>query len=1109
MLRIIYGSAKSGKTTKLFKEIMELMPTNGHPLILIVPEQFTLEAEKQFINHSASEGIIGLDVLSFKRLAHKVINAHRVVQGVEIDDVGQLMMLTRLSLEIEQDLMLYRTQKAKRGFLLKSQELIKEFKQNRITPEALKALSAQFDDQPVISNKLHDFGLLFEAYEKMKAGLYYDEEDRYNALLEAIATSEMIKGAHIWLDNFDSFTVQELEIIYALASHADNVTLTLCFDQLPVFEHTGRFYSRLVSEAKDRHIKVETIKCEAISSNPMMHQIALNLQTYPYRTMINQSLPIQLISADHRYNEVKYCASELIRLVREEGMAWHDFAVITADLDIYGPIVKRVFEEIGLPFFIDQKVKITGNPLVQFIFRTLELYRSRFASQAIVDWVKSDFIAATPLELSAFEWEVLSKGVRERKLLNPSEPWERFGVPLETIRQTVVDIIDERLKASKMTVKTAIEALVQIMSKLDVKGKIDQRVNAFKSSGDFDEAQKFAQVWNLMISLFDQLNTLMGNQLLSLEEIYEVLEAGFDVMEVGLLPLSEDQVLIGTIDRSRSHPIKHLFFLGFNDGIVPEIGKDQQLFLEAEKSALKEKGIALVSNAEMFASKERFNLYFALTRPSVRTFISYSRADSEGAVLRPSYLVSKLLKICPNLKTIETNEIPAFAISTREGTASELAIQMRKALDGYAIHPIWHATHQWYQKNSPDVIAYLNRGAQHTNIAEALDAQTVLDLYQLPIHTSVSGLEQYVQCPFKYFTSAGLRPLVFKPFELAAPDIGTLFHSVLEHFGKEVYQKGYHWNSLDKNTCDVMVTDIVSHLTDGDIFHSRFQYQYLAQKLLRVSKKAVWTLTTQLKQGRFEPAAFEVAFGMNKDSAPPLMIPLVGDRKLAIRGVIDRVDQLTLDDCAYVRIIDYKSGMKSLSLNEIYHGLQMQLMVYLTACVENPEHFHKEAVSAAGAFYFKIDDPLIDSTERDPEKVKSVIEGELKLDGLSVENREVLEGLDQELFELGSSKVVQVRLKNDGAFTKDSKVLPEEALSGLMQHVKKTITQVGNEIVSGKIDILPIKNGQSTSCTFCDYRAICQFDSQLPGNRYKQLEPLDTETIIERVVRGINHDKMD
>lgn len=1109
MLRIIYGSAKSGKTTLLFNEIMELMPTNGHQLMLIVPEQFTLEAEKQFINHSASEGIIGLDVLSFKRLAHKIISAQSGLQGTEIDAVGQLMMLTRLASEIEQDLILYRTQKAKKGFLLKSQELIKEFKQNRITPEALNALRSLFDNQPVISSKLHDFGLLFEAYEKMKAEDYFDEEDRYNALLDAIATSEMIKGAHIWLDNFDSFTVQELEIIFALANHADNVTLTLCYDQLPVFEHTGRFFNRLTSEVKARALVMETIKCEANASNPVMHQIALSLQTYPYRTIINQTLPVRLISSDHRYNEVKYCASELIRLVQEEGATWQEFVVITADLDIYAPIVKRVFDEIGLPYFIDQKVKISGNPLIQFIYRTLELYRSRFASQAIVDWVKSGFISATPLELSAFEWEVLSKGVRERKLVNPSEPWERFGVDLENMRQTVVASIDERLKASKLTVKSALESLVQIMTKLDVKGKIDERVNAFKKSGDFDNAQKFAQVWNLMISLFEQLNTLMGNQMLSLDALYEVLEAGFDVMEVGLLPLSENQVLIGTVDRSRSHPIKHLFFLGFNDGVVPEIGKDQQLFLEAEKTALKEKGITLVSNAEMFASKERFNLYFALTRPSDQTFISYSRSDSEGAVLRPSYLASKLLKICPSLKIVETNEMPGFAISTKEGTASELAVQIRRALDGYEIHPIWHAAHQWYLKNHPEVIAHLNRGAQHTNSAEALDVHTVLALYQMPIFTSVSTLEQYVQCPFKYFTSAGLKPLVFKPFELAAPDIGTLFHSVLEQFGKEIYQKGYHWNSIDKNTCDAMVTDIVSHLTAAEIFHSRFQYQYLAQKLLRVSKKAVWTLTTQLKQGRFEPAAFEVAFGMNKDSAPPLMIPLEGDRKLAIRGVIDRVDQLTLEDSSYVRIIDYKSGMKSLSLNEIYHGLQMQLMVYLSACVENPAFFSKEKVAAAGAFYFKIDDPMIDSTEQDPETVKSVIEGELKLDGLSVENREVLEGLDQELFELGASKVVQVRLKNDGAFTKDSKVLPEAALSGLIKHVKKTITHVGNEIVSGKIDILPIKNGQTTSCTFCDYRAICQFDSQLPGNHYKQLEPLDTETIIERVVRGQNHDKMD
>jgi len=1113
MIRIIYGKAKSGKTHQIYTEMHEAtqqkaQTTERIEVVLIVPEQFTLEAEKQYIEHTESEGFIGIEVVSFKRLAHKIFEEVGSPHGVKISEIGQVMLLRRLFAEAQEQLTVYQSAYSKLGFLSQFHELIKEFKQNRVSPESLEKVIEIVKDQPLLKNKLSDFNLIFKAYEAEKSNQYFDEEDLYNYLLECLPLSKKLTKASIWIDGFDSFTVQELEILSQLTVMAKSVTISICSDgQLKpgYFEHTHLLYKKITEMSKNNQVPLKTIFCNQMFPSDDILHVSENLLSYPYARQAIDTENIKIFSADNRMNEVEYCITEIIRLVRQKGYKWHEFAVITNDLDAYSMNVRRLFEEYDIPYFLDEKVGVLHNPLVHLIKAYLKLYTDGFSSEQLVNFLKTGFFEHDLLAISNFELYVKQYGIREKKLLQPFEMELYEGCDLESlnaIRISLLNLIHPEFKKPQIEVRLAIQKLFEVLLELNVGGKIDLKVKSFAEKGFFNEAQQFAQIWNKTIDLFDQCVEIMGDTKLTIDELYAVLESGFESMEVGVLPLNQNQVLVGSVDRSKSHPIKVLFFLGVNDGIVPEAGNDRQLILDSEKAIFSENGLKLISDSEMFANKEQFNLHFALTRPSESLYFSYARADSEGGVLRPSYLISKLTKICTNLiidDERKTTDALTYRISTSRGTVKHMATEIRKSTDGYPTDSVWDYVFSWYTDYESDVAKLLLKGLTHSNIVEKLSKKAVEHAYELPVRTSVSRLEQYVQCPFKYFVEAGIKPMPQKNYVLGAPDIGILFHSAMEHFGKRIYKDQLEWQSLTQSESDALIDDIIGEITDIEIYHSKFQYQYLINKLKRVSKKAAWTLTNQLASGTFLPSAFEVAFGDSAQSVAPILIELSNGERLFIRGVIDRVDTVSIDDQLYVRIIDYKSGRKSLTLSDIYNGLQMQLMVYLSACLDNAHYFKAEGIVPAGAFYFKIDDPIIESTEQVAALIEAQVASELKLDGVSLDDVRVLKNIDSELFDKNASNVIQVRIKNDGCFTKDSKVLPLDAFENMIKHVKTTVKQIGDELLEGIIDISPCKADGFVSCQFCEYKALCQFDTQFRDNTYRKIKSYTNEAIVEKL----------
>lgn len=1111
MIRLWLGKAHSGKTYNVYQALRSaVLSGKSHETLLIVPEQYTLEAEKQLLQTTGLKGVLGLEILSIKRLVHKILKEVGGEEFVHITETGKRMLLRKLFQQHLDTLVLYKKTYDKSGFIESFYDLIQQLKAGMITVDDLDQITHKIDSESILYFKLQDLKTIYSAYLSVQKTGYYDDEDLNHLLMSLIPKSKWLAQSTIYIDGFDSFTNQEYEILGVLASHSKNMILSLTFDSnaLNPHNHTLRAIERFTRIADEKEISLIKEYFERESPNLRIEHIASQIMTYPYKSKSFNDDSLHCFSAGSIQSEVAYCAVEILKCIKDRGYRWKDIAVVSNALNAYEPIIQRIFSQHEIPVFLDSKSSVMTNPLVHFILSASQHFIDHKSHQHLMRFLKTGLLSFELDDIFAFELYIKSNGLN---LFKPFEKKTMDGFSLEQI-ETLRENLSKSLLPLKeiftkkhFKIKEGVLALYNLLVSYNVYEQMLEKVEVFNGMLDYDEAQRFTQMWNSLMSLFDELVTLLGDDEVELIEFIKILETGLESVEVGRLPLDENCVLIGNLDRSKAHPIKVLFVLGVNDGILPESGGDAQLIQDREKEIMAQMGFKILADNQMFLDKESFNIYMTFSRPSERLYISYARSDSEGQTLRPSYLISKLQKIDTSLKIIvekrdhlDTAGRP-YWISSKVFTAHHLASAMRRAVDGYDIHPDWFEVFSWYAKWDKNKANHLLEGLSHSNSMENLSKNLVETLYKTPIKTSVSRLEEFVQCPFKFFVSSGLKPKTIKTYSIDYPDVGILFHSTLEAFGKKIMTSKENWADLSDDVCDSVVENLVDGIVDQDIFRSKFAYQYMVQKLKRVSKRAIKTLTYQLRQGAFEPIAYEMLFSDGVGGVPPIIIELANGQSLLLRGVIDRVDLLKTPEGDFIKIIDYKSGTKAWSLTDVYYGLQMQLMIYLKACLGSPEYFKAGALYPAGAFYFRIDDPLIESTEQVKEKVISELQGTLKMDGLCLDSVEVLRNLDLNLYEQGGSDVIKVKLKNNGEFTKDSKVVDLEHFNALMIWVESMIREIGNSLLSGYIKAYPCRMGQFVSCTYCSYGALCQFDTRFEGNDYKTLNPMDDESVLKAI----------
>lgn len=1143
-LRLIYGRAGSGKTRFCLEEIKTRIQENtGRPLVYLVPEQFSFQAERDLIAILETGGILKTEVLSFRRMAYRIFNQLGGITYPHIHPAGKCMLIYRILDKMRDSFKIFAKAYEREGFVNTVSSLITEFKRYNVTPDHLKQAGEELGSGHPLTEKLSELHLIYEEFEKALAQRYRDSDDDLTLAARKLETSNFYSGAEIWIDGFASFTPQEYQLIACLLKKAKRVNITLCTNsielgekdhELDVFHEVKYACRKLRRIAEDNGIPID----EAVNLNrgvlprfkasAELAHLERNLNAWPYQVYGHKTSDIRLFTSANLFSEVEAAARDILALCRDKHLRYRDIAVVTGNLENYADIVEVVFREYGIPCFIDRKVDIANHPLIRLVLSMMDIFIDNWSYEAVFRYLKTGLTGIRQNSIDILENYVLACGIRGSRWTS-DEDWrmipemvpderarEAGGDYLENVnrirRQVVAPLKAFREKASgRKKASDYCAALYDFLCELHVPETIEASIDAFKKDGDLYRANQYSQVWNILMEVFDQTVEVMGDETFGLERFSRILRIGLGEYQIGIVPASLDQVIVGSADRFRSREIKAMFLLGVNDGVFPSAALTEGILSDQDRAALQHIGLELASDTRTQAFNEQFLVYRALTTAEKYLRISWPIGDQEGKTLRPSTLISRLKKLFPAI-TQESDILPSGTledemklIAGRNPTFRHMVSALRKRMDGQSVQPLWRHVYEWYASRSewkPKCELAL-KSLSYRNVAQQMRQENVRGLYGDPALSSVSRLEKYTACPFSFYVRYGLGAKERKIYRLSPPDVGTFMHAVIEQFSKQLRRQKLSWREITRDQCRNLVSDIVDDMLNrmqGSGIAASKRYTVLATRLKRVVGRAVWIIAEHIRLSSFEPVDYEVGFGEG-EKYPPIVIELPSGEKICLRGRIDRVDELDTEDGTYLRIIDYKSGVKDFRLSDVYYGLQIQLITYLNALWEAAElgdegedaAGHKPCVPA-GILYFKIDDPLIKSSTRlSEEEIEKAIRKKLKMKGLILADVRLVKEMDHSID--GPSLIIPATLNKGDVLGKNTSGATREQFIQLREHVKKLMVAICEEMMRGNVAISPYKKNKSTPCDYCGFRSICQFDAAMRDNRYRLLQDRSDDEI--------------
>lgn len=1117
-IRFVFGRAGSGKSYYCLNQIKKKLTNDkNNKLIMLVPDQYTFQTEKKLLEYVGEKALLRAEVLSFKRMATRVFDkcGGRAINVIE--DSGKNMLIYKLLKDKGEELQYFNRISKQQGFVGIVSKSITEFKKYNISEEILKEKELEIENKD-LKEKISDLASIYETFNESLHKGYIDSEDILSILAKKLKECDLYDDAEIWVDEFTTFTPQQLEVLKVLAKQCKNVNITLCSDgeiqftegETDIFDVIKNTENRILKMMQENNISYK----EPVNLNKKniyrfkdskeLGHIEKYFFNYPFKIYKDDCKDIRLYKANNNYSEIEWVAQDILKLVRDKGYRYKDIAVVCREIDSYDKITSVIFNEYNIPYFLDKKREILSNPLVVLIISALEILVTNWSYESVFKYVKSGLITLETNFIDKLENYILANGIKgykwTRDLLTSQdqeltqEEIEIFEY-MEEIRRPIINLYN-KIKGD-VTVRKYCTALYEFLLEINAFETMDKWLDDFNNKGMQDKIKEYTQVPAIVMDMLDQAVEVLGDEVIDLKTFSKILISGFEEKEIGVIPMALDQVNIGDIARIKGRDVKALYIVGANDGVLPSANKDEGILSDEDRIELKSMGIELASDTRSRVFEEQFMVYTALTIPSNYLMITYPMADFEGKSLRPSIIIPRLKKILPRLK--EESEIfnnnlfndKYHNITAPVPTFNELIEALRREYEKEEIEPYWVETFKWFEENEEfkDRTKIIFNGLNYTNLVEKIPREKIKRLYSNDngrLMFSVSRIEKYAQCPFSYYVQYGLKAKDRKVYEFTAPDLGSFMHDILDQFTNKIRKENILWGDLTKDKCAEIVNEIVNSKLKNEtnsILNSNKKYQYFSERFKKTITKSVTVISEQMRKGEFDIFKSEFDFGDFKDS-DPINLELPSKETVYLKGRVDRIDKVDLNGETYIRIVDYKSGSKSFDLNELYYGIQIQLLVYLDAILKNSEQILKTQCMPGGILYFKIDNPIIKSKKAlTEEEIQVEVLKKLKMDGLLLKNVELVKSMDRDMETY--SLIIPAAFKKDGDFTSTSSVVTESQFELLRKYVNDKMIEICEEMLSGEVKIEPCKSAKVTYCDYCDYSSICQFDTSIKDNKYK------------------------
>lgn len=1078
MLYIIEGPAGSGKTTKAYELLLDgAAKHKNRTYILVIPEQSSISAQKDIIEMSPNKGILNIDILSFNRLAHRIFEAAGGEAQELIDDSGKNLIIRYIADDIIDDLSVLKSGLKKSGYVTGIRSVISEFMQYGIGPDDISGIAdSAGKSSPYLSRKLKDVSLIYRKFREYMGSEFMTREELLVKASAECASAPFLNDSVLIFDSFTGFTPVQNMFIEALLSRCEDIYVCLTRsdnDARQSLFTLGNVSKERLEAIAERHggvkeIKLETDLRHSITSD--INRLGSSVFDLIPKMSCASDGSAEFFLADDPYSEVHTVMRMIAASVREKGYHYRDCGILMGDTALYADIVRSEARIYEIPVYVDQTRHISLNPFTEMIRAVILVLKEDFSYSSVFHLLRSGLTDIKTDDIDGAENYILATGKRGSAAYN--KPFDSVfrgisnesRLAAERVRKGLTDILAPVTEAisdtESFTAGDMIAAIREICDYLKVEEKLSEYTSRFEETGDPERAIEYSQIYDILNSQFDNMNSLIGTQTVSIQEFSELYEDALSEIRVGVIPPKSDVVMAGDLTRSRFGDIKALFFIGMTEGAIPAAGNKGGIISDSDRMLLKSLGVEVAPTAAENAEKEKFYFYTNLMRPKEKVCFSYPCNSLDGASNRESYFMKEArrqlgIKEADHIDETENNHRSFYTKNVLTGTfaASLEADDETAALCLKAMEELKD------EDGTADTLVSAIAGREEREDRLSPEAGSIL--FGGSFIESPTELERFASCPYGHFLGYGLRLKERSVFDFEMRDIGTLLHRVLELFSRRLSEEALTFRTVSDDKAEKLLERAIKDASEEDRISSLLsygaRYAYSMERLKRYAYRSIDTLRYQSKQGSFDGVYFEKRFSI-----------------AGLKGTIDRCDEAVTENGIYIDVIDYKSGNKQFDPDRIYYGLDIQLPLYMNAALEMRRAAGGKAVAPAGLFYYHVDDPVIEGRAGllDSE-IQEAVRGELKLRGVVNSDIDVIRAFDRDITDKGRSLVIPAGFKRDGSPDASAKLYTGDELQGLMDHTIKLTEDLRSQITGGIVSRSPYSLGGSTGCDYCAYKAIC------------------------------------
>ncbi len=1098
MIKFVYGPAACGKSTYIYNKIIEDLQ-NGKKPILIVPDQNILSAERAIIDMAADVSTIDLEVLSFRRLANHVF---RTLGGLSFNDLsegGRLLIMWRALREASAFLKVYdKVDDKNTSFAEIMLSTVDELKQFAITPPMLESAGNKLQEKhKTLSEKLQDISFIYGTYQAFLSKEYNDPADELTRLASTLENSGFFNGYSVYFDSFDSFTPQQYKVINHIMLQSDEVTFSLCYspeDNTDVFGTTEATYKNINKFANRYNIKTfgtylkESLGFEYddiayVSKNLWRHEVE-------NEAFLGDNSHVNTIVCHDKFEEAEAVVCDILKKVRC-GERYKDILVIARDINSYEGIIDCELENNGIPFFMSRRTDITSKPVFKLILATLAIKNKGWRFNDVISYVKTGLAGISYDECDILENYTSAWNINGRRWfdgidwnMNPDGFVEKISddgadtiKKANEIRNKIVPPLVKLFDSIGGTTVTDItRALYDFLCELNIKEQIEEKASECRRMGEYAQEKELIQLWNLLINALDDVVAFAGDMKVDGSVYATIIELVLSKIDIGTIPASVDQVILGSASMLRTGSVPHVYLLGVNEGVFPKTAEENCIFSDNEKNILKSVDVELSPGSDRQTADELYWFYRAISSAKQSLTLTYCGSDLKGASSNISVVGSRVNYLLNEKPVINYSNIPPEEKIQGKSIALKLLALNRDNETGLALQ-------RYFEKNDgfADIVDYFDTPLE-AGVSD-IDSALAGEIYKGNMSTSQSRIDSYVKCSFEYHCKYILKLQEKKAAVFRSNDIGNFVHIVLERFMSEIATENGINTDMNEDEIERLINQIINDYVKNacqGIPENSQRFMHLIKRLKRTTMLLVHNILAEFRQSEFVPKFFEMPISHeNENGVEPYEIDLEDGTKLYMRGIVDRVDTFKKGKDVYIRIVDYKTGTKTFSPDDIEKGLNLQMLLYLFAIWNTKKNDFKDRIKCegdilpAGILYFaaKAPDFTIENDD-DIQNAYTIASNSVGRVGMLINDIEILKAMDKNL----EQKYIPVKLYKNGNLSNTKYLKSIEEFGQLSRQIDGILTKIASDIKSGSVKAQPMemKNKTESPCTYCKMKPICR-----------------------------------